>query len=44
VADSLFIPTDDQERKQRSIPQSMSSAPQHVVVSAFEGLRDYDPT
>jgi pimeloyl-ACP methyl ester carboxylesterase len=22
----------------------MSSAPQHVMVSAFEGLRDYDPT
>jgi hypothetical protein len=37
---SLFIPTDDEER----ILQSMSSAPQHVVVSAFEGLRDYDPT
>jgi pimeloyl-ACP methyl ester carboxylesterase len=42
VAGSLFIPTDDQERKQR-ILRSMSSAPQHVVVSAFEGLRDYDP-
>jgi len=24
--------------------QQMSSAPQHVVVSAFEGMRDYDPT
>jgi pimeloyl-ACP methyl ester carboxylesterase len=22
----------------------MSSTPQHVVVSAFEGLRDYDPS
>jgi pimeloyl-ACP methyl ester carboxylesterase len=40
---SLFIPTDDEQRKER-ILQSMSSAPQHVVVSAFEGLRDYDPT
>ncbi len=40
---SLFIPTDDQQRKER-ILQSMSSAPEHVVVSAFEGLRDYDPT
>jgi pimeloyl-ACP methyl ester carboxylesterase len=40
---ALFIPTDDQERKLR-ILESMSSAPQHVMVSAFEGLRDYDPT
>ena len=24
--------------------QQMSSAPQHVVVSAFEGMQDYDPT
>jgi pimeloyl-ACP methyl ester carboxylesterase len=40
---SIFIPTDDEQRKER-ILQSMSSAPQHVVVSAFEGLRDYDPT
>jgi pimeloyl-ACP methyl ester carboxylesterase len=40
---SLFIPTDDEQRKER-ILQSMSSTPQHVVVSAFEGLRDYDPT
>jgi pimeloyl-ACP methyl ester carboxylesterase len=43
VANSLFISTDDQERKKR-ILESMSSTPQHVVVSAFEGLRDYDPT
>jgi pimeloyl-ACP methyl ester carboxylesterase len=42
VANSLFISTDDQERKER-ILESMSSAPQHVVVSAFEGLCDYDP-
>jgi pimeloyl-ACP methyl ester carboxylesterase len=40
---ALFIPTDDEQRKER-ILQSMSFAPQHVVVSAFEGLRDYDPT
>jgi pimeloyl-ACP methyl ester carboxylesterase len=40
---SLFISTDDKQRKEH-ILQSMSSAPQHVVVSAFEGLRDYDPT
>jgi pimeloyl-ACP methyl ester carboxylesterase len=43
VTDVLFIPTDDQERKER-IAQQMSSAPQHVVVSAFEGMRDYDLT
>jgi pimeloyl-ACP methyl ester carboxylesterase len=43
VASSLFIPTDDQERKERVL-QEMSSTPQHVVVSAFEGLGDYDPT
>src|SRR4028119_305831 len=42
VADSLFIPTDDQELKQR-IPQSMSSAPQHVVVPAFEGRATTTP-
>jgi pimeloyl-ACP methyl ester carboxylesterase len=43
VTDVLFIPTDDQERKER-IAQQMSSAPQHLVVSAFEGMRDYDLT
>jgi pimeloyl-ACP methyl ester carboxylesterase len=43
VANSLFISTDDVERKKR-ILEGMSSTPQHVVVSAFEGLRDYDPT
>ena len=43
VSNVLFIPTDDQERKER-IVQQMSSAPQHVVVSAFEGVRDHDPT
>ncbi len=42
VANSLFIPTDDQERKERVL-EGMSSVPQHVMVSAFEGLRDYDP-
>lgn len=43
VSNVLFIDTDDQERKERII-REMSSAPQHVVVSAFEGMRDYDPT
>jgi pimeloyl-ACP methyl ester carboxylesterase len=43
VSNVLFIPTDDQERKER-IVQEMSSASQHVVVSAFENFGDYDPT
>ena len=43
MADTLFIPTDNPDRK-TCILDAMSSAPQHVLVSAFEGLRDYDPT
>ncbi|MXQ14904.1 alpha/beta fold hydrolase [Microvirga makkahensis] len=43
VTDALFLATDDSERKQR-ILKAMLSTPQHVVVSAFEGLRDYDPS
>jgi pimeloyl-ACP methyl ester carboxylesterase len=42
VTDVLFISTDDQERKEL-IAHKMASAPQHVIVSAFEGMRDYDP-
>jgi pimeloyl-ACP methyl ester carboxylesterase len=42
VANSLFIPTDDHRRKER-ILNGMSSAPRYVIVSAMEGLRDYDP-
>ena len=42
AASALFIPTDDGEREERILRQ-MSSTPQHVLVSAFEGLRDYDP-
>ena len=41
VANSLFIPTDDQQRKER-ILEAMSSAPQHVMVLAMEGLLGYD--
>jgi pimeloyl-ACP methyl ester carboxylesterase len=41
VANSLFIPTDDQQRKER-ILQDMSSAPQQMMVSTMESLRDYD--
>lgn len=42
VANALFLPTDDQKRKEIII-DDMSAAPQHVMVSAMEGLRDYDP-
>jgi hypothetical protein len=43
VAASLFIPTDDQQHREHML-ESMAAAPQHVLVSAFEGLRNYDPT
>jgi pimeloyl-ACP methyl ester carboxylesterase len=42
VSNTLLIPTDDQERKER-IVQEMSCAPQHVIVSAFESMEGYDP-
>jgi pimeloyl-ACP methyl ester carboxylesterase len=38
---SLLLATDDRDRK-TWILDAMTSAPQHVMVSAFEGLRDYD--
>src|SRR5215217_6153487 len=41
VANSLFIPTEDEQRKER-ILENMSSAPQHVMVSALESICDYD--
>jgi pimeloyl-ACP methyl ester carboxylesterase len=41
MANSLFIPTDDRQRKER-ILKEMSSAPQHMMVSAMESLRSYD--
>ncbi len=41
VASALFLSTDDQERKTR-ILDDMSRAPQHVMVSAMEGLHRYD--
>jgi pimeloyl-ACP methyl ester carboxylesterase len=43
VASALFLPTDDQARKARILDE-MSYAPQHVMVSAMEGLHNYDPT
>lgn len=43
VESALFIATDDERRKER-ILDDMSAAPQHVMVSAMEGLRAYDPT
>jgi pimeloyl-ACP methyl ester carboxylesterase len=42
VGAALFIPTDDPARKTR-ILDAMAGAPQHVMVAAFEGLRDYEP-
>ncbi len=42
VSNALFIATDDSVRKE-SLLARMSAAPAHVVVSAMEGLRDYDP-
>jgi len=38
----LLIDSDDPERRQR-ILAGMSSAPQPIMVSAFTGLRDFDP-
>ncbi len=37
VAEALFLPTDDPARKAR-IVEAMSSAPQHVMASAFENI------
>lgn len=42
VGAALFIPSDDPERRER-ILGAMAEAPQHVMVAAFEGLRDYRP-
>ncbi len=39
---ALFIPTDDPDRKER-ILSGMVSTPRHVMVSAMQGLHDYDP-
>ena len=41
VAGTLFLPTDDPGRKERII-EGMTSAPQHVAVSAYQALADYD--
>lgn len=42
VSHALAIPTDDRERLAH-ILAAMTSVPQHVMISAFEGLRDHDP-
>jgi len=39
----LLVDSDDPERRQR-ILAGMSSAPQTMMISAFTGLRDFDPT
>src|SRR5215211_6600721 len=41
VASSLFIPTDNQQRKER-ILEDRSSAPQHMMASAMESILTYD--
>ncbi|HEY1452753.1 MAG TPA: alpha/beta hydrolase [Roseiarcus sp.] len=41
VAKTLFIPTDDPERKE-TILAAMASAPQHVAVSAYQALGEYE--
>jgi len=43
VDSALFIPTDEPKRR-AEILDDMSMAPQHVMISAFEGMRDYVPT
>jgi pimeloyl-ACP methyl ester carboxylesterase len=40
---ALFLPTDDVVRKAR-ILESMVASPQHVMVAAYEGLADFDPS
>lgn len=42
VSHALAIPTDDRGRL-ADILADMTSVPQHVMISAFEGLRDHDP-
>jgi pimeloyl-ACP methyl ester carboxylesterase len=41
VAGTLFLPTDDPHGKERII-EGMTSAPQHVALSAYQALADYD--
>ncbi len=43
VTGAFFLPTDDPARKEY-ILDKMSCAPQHVMVSAMQGLHCYDPT
>lgn len=43
VSSMLFLPSDDAQRKAR-IVDLMSSAPQHVMASAFEHIASYDYT
>jgi pimeloyl-ACP methyl ester carboxylesterase len=41
VSNVLFLPTDDPARKEKILDQ-MSSAPQHVMASAFENMFTFD--
>jgi pimeloyl-ACP methyl ester carboxylesterase len=42
IANVFFIPSDDAARRARILDE-MTSAPQHVMISMLEGLRDHDP-
>lgn len=42
VAATLFIPTDDPERKS-SILDAMTKTPQHVIAGAYAGFAEFDP-
>lgn len=42
VTGTLLLPTDDPERREK-ILASMASGPQHVALSAYQGLAQYEP-
>jgi pimeloyl-ACP methyl ester carboxylesterase len=42
VADVLFLPTDEVERRAEILAR-MPETDRHVMISAFEGMRDFDP-
>jgi pimeloyl-ACP methyl ester carboxylesterase len=42
VAEVLFLPTDEAERRAEILARMPETA-RHVMVSAFEGMRDFDP-
>jgi pimeloyl-ACP methyl ester carboxylesterase len=42
VAETLFLPTDQAERRAEILARMPETA-RHVMISAFEGMRDFDP-